>query len=187
MLDYTKLTHEDILQLLMDSILFNDGDIVAINKPYGMAIHTKESNITPVLTEYLPQMSENIGSEKLYTVHRLDKDTTGVLLLAKSQEKAKQLNRMFVEHSIIKRYLCITRGVPDDLEGVIDIPIEIGKCEGKERMVLRPEALEEYKNIIKPSKTAKRAVTQYKVISQSNNAALIEVMPALIRRGESLL
>ncbi|CAG2183225.1 unnamed protein product, partial [Oppiella nova] len=90
---------------------------------------------------------------------------------------AKRLNQMFCEQQIIKRYLCVTRGVPDNLEGIIDIPLEMGRCEGKERMVLRPEALEEYKHKVKSAKFAKRAVTQYKVVSQYGNAALIEVWP----------
>lgn len=174
-LDYSKLTREDIIQLLLKSVLFDDIDILAINKSYGMSIHSKDNNSGPVLTQYLPELSERVGTQKLYPVHRLDRDTTGVLLLAKTQEKAKELNRMFVEKKIVKRYLCITRGVPDEPEGVIDIPIDIGICDGKERMVLRPEALEEYKNIIKPSKCAKRAVTQYKVLSEEKNAALVEV------------
>ncbi len=84
-----------------------------------------------------------------------------------------ELNRLFTEHKISKQYLCITRGVPDDREGVIDIPIEIGRINGIERMVLRPEALQEYR--IKRSTNAKRAVTQYRVISESKNAALLEV------------
>ncbi|CAG2117214.1 unnamed protein product, partial [Medioppia subpectinata] len=175
--DFTKFPKEDIEALLMKSVLFDDIDIVAINKPYGMAIHTKETPVTPVLTDYLPHLQRELRCEKLYTVHRLDRDTTGVLLLAKSQAKAKELNRMFCEHKILKRYICITRGVPDQLEGIIDIPVDIGRCDGKERMVLRPEALQEYRDKIKPSKQAKRAVTQYKVVSHADNAALIEVWP----------
>ncbi|XP_054156753.1 uncharacterized protein LOC128955136 [Oppia nitens] len=175
--DYSKLTKEDIVKLLLRSVLFNDEDIVAINKPYGMSIHECEGKYTPVLTEYLPELYETLGCDMLYTVHRLDKDTTGALLLAKTQTMANLLNKLFAEHKIIKRYYCITRGVPDQLEGIIDIPIEMGKCDGKERMVLRPQALEEYRNTVKSFKYAKRAVTQYKVMAHNNNAALLEVWP----------
>jgi 23S rRNA-/tRNA-specific pseudouridylate synthase len=172
--DYKKFTKEDIVLMLEKRILFNDADIVAINKPYGMSIHSSEgSKSGPVLTEFLPKLSERLDCEQLYTVHRLDKETTGILLLTKTQEKAHELNRLFTEHKISKQYLCITRGVPDDREGVIDIPIEIGRINGIERMVLRPEALQEYR--IKQSTNAKRAVTQYRVISESKNAALLEV------------
>ncbi|CAG2184320.1 unnamed protein product, partial [Oppiella nova] len=93
--DYTKFTKEDIIELLVKSILFDDNHIVAINKPYGMSVHTKESPYSPVLTEFLPQLTEKVNCHKLYTVHRLDRDTTGVLLLAKTQEMAKRLNQMF--------------------------------------------------------------------------------------------
>jgi len=144
------MTNEDIVEMLVKRVLFNDADIVAINKPYGISIHSnKESKSGPVLTEFLPKLSERFNCEQLYTVHRLDKDTTGILLLTKTQEKAHLINRLFTDHKITKQYYCITRGVPDDPEGVIDIPIEIGRVDGKERMVLRPEALEEYRSVIK--------------------------------------
>ena len=161
----------------MKSILFNDVDIVAINKPYGMSVHTKESKGNPVLTEFLPQLCRRLDCQDLYTVHRLDRDTTGILLLAKSQQRAKALNQLFADRRVIKRYFCITRGVPDKPEGVIDIPIELGHCGGVERMVLRPEALEakQFEGKLKSSRSAKRAVTQYKVISFEGNAALLEV------------
>ncbi len=65
---------------------------MAFNKPYGMSIHSSEgSKSGPVLTEFLPKLSERLDCEQLYTVHRLDKETTGILLLTKTQEKAHEL------------------------------------------------------------------------------------------------
>lgn len=175
--NWNLFTNEDIVEILYSRILFNDADILAINKPYGISCHAlDQNNNNPILTQFLPRLAARVDCEKLYTVHRLDKETTGILLLAKTQEKAKFLNEQFSTHQISKQYWCITRGVPDPEEGVIDIPIEVGHVNSIERMVLRPEAAEKFKGI-RPSKTAKRALTQYRVLSQSGNAALLEVFP----------
>ena len=177
-IDFTKLTNEDIVELLVESILFDDQDILVINKPYGLTCQGVEETASgPILNKFLNQLAHRVHCEKLFTVHRLDKETTGILILAKSKEKAKILSDLFFHNKILKQYWCITKNVPEPNEGVIDIPIEVGSIDGKQRMVLRPEIFEEARRISMPFKNAKRAVTQYKVLDQNGNAALVEVRP----------
>lgn len=190
--DYSRLTNIEILEMLEKQILFNDCDIVAINKPYGISVHGGSSSSVSTsrvnsrfdslihLGYFLPELANRLGCEKLYTVHRIDRDTTGVLLLAKTQSKAKQMNELFLKHEIVKKYLCITKTVPDHNDGIIDIPIEMGnivdrKGIKRERMVLCPEPMQEVKQEYYSSRTAKRAVTKFKVLSHWGNAALLEV------------
>ena len=177
-IDFTKLTNEDIVELLVESILFDDQDILVINKPYGLTCQGVEETASgPILNKFLNQLAHRVHCEKLFTVHRLDKETTGILILAKSKEKAKILSDLFFHNKILKQYWCITKSVPEPNEGIIDIPIEVGSIDGKQRMALRPEMFEEARRISMPFKNAKRAVTHYKVLDQNGNAALVEVRP----------
>nr|XP_027205154.1 RNA pseudouridine synthase 4, mitochondrial-like [Dermatophagoides pteronyssinus] len=195
--DFSRLTNDEILKMLLAQILFNDEDIVALNKPYGIAIHGAFGSTNKTLSRmnskyhqsvnlnyFLPKLAERFECTKLYTVHRLDRDTTGVLLLAKTQEKANQLNRLFKEQKIVKKYLCITKNKPDKPEGIIDIPIELGYIKlstpsgGKkrERMILCPEPVQDIR-LQRNWRTARKAITHYKIKSDNGNAALIEVTP----------
>ncbi|OTF76231.1 RNA pseudouridylate synthase domain-containing protein 4-like, partial [Euroglyphus maynei] len=190
--DFSQLTNDEVLNMLWSQILFNDEDIVALNKPYGIAIHgafgsnnhssskiNSKYNHVIQLNYFLPKIAERLECSKLYTVHRLDRDTTGVLLLAKTQEKANQLNRLFKEQKIMKKYLCITKNRPDKPEGIIDIPIELGYIKSpsdggkkRERMILCPEPLQEIRSQ-RNWRTARKAITHYKIKSDNGNAALI--------------
>ena len=189
-IDLTKIRRSELLWLLKKNIIFCDSGILAINKPYGLIVQGKlkkdeASNHEPVLTELLDEFSDLLLREgilkekpdKIHPVHRLDKESTGVLVLATTVEKAHKLQQLFEKKEVIKKYLALTRGVPDNDMGIIDIPMEVGSVEGKERMVLRPEVREELRRIVSPSKMAKRAVTQYKIISSRANCALLEVSP----------
>lgn len=173
--DFSVFTQEDIIALLMDNILFNDADILALNKPYGLVCQGGDMKKgDPVLTDLIPGLAKALKCQNLYPVHRLDKETTGLLLLAKSEEKADFLRKLFAERKIAKLYWCITKNIPDEKEGIIDIPIEQINVAGKQRMVLRPAVLEETRRIVSPHQKGKRAVTWYKVIGVSGSAALIE-------------
>ena len=185
--DLSQYRRSELIWNLKKSILFCDADVLAINKPYGLIVQGKEKNDdshAPVLTDLLDEFADLLLREKLIsepkklrTVHRLDKETTGVLLLAMSEEKAAFLQKSFEERNISKTYHAITKSVPDPRQGIIDIPIEQGSVDGKERMVLRPELREEFRRISHPSKHARRAVTEFRILSEKGNAALIEIKP----------
>lgn len=101
---------------LVLSILYNDSDIVAINKPGGMLVH-RTSLATDRVT-CLQLLRAQLGSW-VYPIHRLDRGTSGVLLFALSQERARELSEIFRSREVTKRYLVIVRGYAPE-EGDID-------------------------------------------------------------------
>lgn len=101
----------------MLTILYQDEHIVAINKPSGLLVH--RSMIDRHETRFAVQMTRDLIGQKVYTVHRLDKPTSGVLLFALSRDVARQLTQQFTAAEINKTYTAIVRGYIDD-EGEID-------------------------------------------------------------------
>lgn len=97
--------------------------------------------------------------------------------MATSRDMSQRLHKMFADRLVEKRYFAVTKGVPDNREGIIDIPIEEGVINGKERMVLRPEVQEELRRYQAPSRHAKNAKTYFKVVQTCRNTALLEVVP----------
>ena len=135
--DLTYLPNDVLVSILKKSILHHQNGIIAINKPYGLVTTDKDRNSKLVLTDILPLLSEKLKVEKLYTVHRLDRYTSGetkcnyfciidpniflkigILLLAYNQEMAKKLTDMFQQQLIKKKYLTITKRIPDPKEGM---------------------------------------------------------------------
>ncbi|GFV23342.1 mitochondrial RNA pseudouridine synthase Rpusd4 [Trichonephila clavipes] len=173
-------TRDEIIDLLVKNVLYSDDDVIVLNKPYNLVIHdsktVKEASLSRYLDDLASELDRQTNKPKLFTVHRLDKETTGCLLLARNETSAHMLKSLFAQRKIIKTYWIVTIKVPDPLEGVIDIPISEGSVKDKARMVLHPDLPKDisYKN---HSAQGKRAVTHYKVIAQSGNAALVEVKP----------
>lgn len=104
-----------------ERVLFLDGEALVIDKPAGLAVHpgskTRES-----LEDYLGQL--RFGFQRPPTaVHRLDRDTSGCLLLARNPKAHKRFAQAFEENRVRKTYLAIVDGVPGEAEGVIDIPL----------------------------------------------------------------
>ena len=107
------------------SIVFEDQHLMVINKPAGMVVHPAYQNWTGTLVnalayhfKNLPQMPGNEGRPGL--VHRIDKDTSGLLVIAKDEETLTGLAKQFFDHTIERRYYALVWGVPDPPEGTID-------------------------------------------------------------------
>lgn len=180
--DLSRLLHSEAVTLLQERVLYNDNDILVLNKPYGMLCHgpAREVSDACVLTKLLPDLSSALyprQDAKLYTVHRLDRDVTGVLLLARTQRMADMLNSLFQKHRVSKTYLAITAGVPDHLEGVIDMPLAEGEVEGARRMVLNPKLDPEFRRLVPKFGKSFAAVTQYKVLASCGRAGYLELWP----------
>jgi len=102
-------------------ILFEDDVLIAVNKPAGLLVHP--SWISPASEPHLMGiMKRHLGLEKLHTIHRLDRATSGVILVGKTLEATQALQLQFLQRSIKKTYLCVVRGWTD-AEGVIDYPL----------------------------------------------------------------
>jgi tRNA pseudouridine65 synthase len=98
-------------------IVHEDADLVAVNKPAGLLVH--RSKIANDEDDFLLDRVQKQAGMTLYLAHRLDRATSGVLLLAKSREIAGELGRAFMAREVHKRYLVVVRGWPAG-EGVID-------------------------------------------------------------------
>lgn len=99
-------------------ILVRDDLLVAVNKPSGMAVHRGWSRERHVV---LTEMRDRLGRH-LYPVHRLDRATSGALVLALDPATARRIQERFMAGEVRKRYLALVRGIPPE-EGVIDSPV----------------------------------------------------------------
>lgn len=180
--DWRNYRHVELLDYLKKSIIYHNYDILAVNKPYGIASHCEtmknggdSENID--LNRLMHEIAATMKIEKLFLAHRLDKTTTGVLLFATSQARANNLNKLFKSDQIKKTYWCITNGVPTPASGIIDIPISEHRIAGKSRSCLAPERTPANYQLTKKYAEARRAITEYRVLEQQQYAALVEVKP----------
>ena len=110
------------------NVVYEDDHLLVINKPAGMVVHPAYQNWTGTVVnalayhfQQLPQMPGNEGRPGL--VHRIDKDTSGLLVIAKSERTLTHLARQFFDHSIERTYWAMVWGVPDPAEGTINVPV----------------------------------------------------------------
>lgn len=169
---------EQILAYVRKSIIYNNYDILALNKPYGIASHEKPGEKEPYdINSLVKELAKELRLESIHLAHRLDKNTTGVLLFATSPDRAKSLHKLFRSDRIKKTYWCITSRIPDPTEGIIDIPIGEYKCAGKLRSCPVIDDGDKNKQLSRKFREARRAITEYRVLNANQQAALVEVKP----------
>ena len=149
------------------NIVFEDSELLVVDKPAGMVVHPAYNNWTGTLVnalvyhfQNLPEMPDNEGRPGL--VHRIDKDTSGLLVIAKTEHALNRLARQFFDHSIERTYQALVWGIPDEMEGTIDVMI--GRSL-KDRRVVAAYPEEDY---------GRRAITHYKVLRNLRYVSLIE-------------
>jgi len=177
--DLNSYTSVEVEELLKKKVLYDDNELVALWKPYGLPMfNSSEESHRHSLERYLPFLAKELKYEKLMEVHRLDKTTTGIVLLATSEARRKHLKQMMAKREIVKTYYAITNGVPSSREGVINIPIGEGKVGDRFRSTLRPDY--RASKIITHKKNYKgdvrSATTEYRVLSANGSAALVECL-----------
>ncbi|KAM5246032.1 pseudouridylate synthase RPUSD4, mitochondrial [Ctenodactylus gundi] len=177
--------HPNVLaKALKQGILHHDKDLVVINKPYGLPVHGGPgvqlciSDVLPILAKML----RGLKAEPLHLCHRLDKETTGVMVLAWEKEVAHQVQEFFRTRQVAKKYWAITVRVPVPSAGVVDIPIIEKEVQGQQqhhKMTLSPRYRMDSGKMVKirTSRNAPVAVTQYKVLSSTPSSALVELQP----------
>lgn len=161
--DGYRLREEDA-EMIQRAVIYDDGDVLAINKPPGIATQGG-MNISRHIDGMLEALTGDDGV-KPRLVHRLDKDTSGVLLLARSAEMARRLGKMFSGRDMKKIYWAITSPAPKDMAGEIKAPIlKMTSGPDKDKMVVDP-------------KEGQRAYTNYEVIEVAGKqAAFVAFMP----------
>jgi 23S rRNA pseudouridine955/2504/2580 synthase len=147
-------------QELLNAVIYKDANILVLNKPHGIAVQGG-SKIKDSIDE-LSHCLQFEYDEKPKLVHRLDKDTTGVLLLARKTNIAAKLGELFKSKQLKKTYLALVKGCPKPAMGKIDIPLEKSLHSKFEKME-------------KSSKGAK-SITLYKVLDHAGHKySLVEL------------
>ena len=144
-------------------ILYDD-DVIVVNKPSGLLTHAKGGLSTePTVAEIIrPKTSFASDTDRPGIVHRLDRDTSGVLIIAKTADAATHLQRQFAQRTAKKTYLAVTDGVPKLAAAKIDLPIG--------RNPATPSTFR-----VDPN--GKPAQTNYQVLAVADSKALIELKP----------
>ena len=107
--------------------LFEDEWLLVINKPAGLVVHPgageKQETVLDIFRYHYPQIKEMSDQERPGIVHRLDKDTSGILILAKTEEAQKKMQELFQEREMQKTYLALVKGQMRFRNGTIDLPL----------------------------------------------------------------
>lgn len=159
----TEVVPEDIPL----NIIYEDDDLLVVNKEAGMVVHPAYQNWTGTLVnaltfhfQNLPTMKDNEGRPGL--VHRIDKDTSGLLVIAKSENAMASLAKQFFDHSIERTYYALVWGEPEPEDGTIDV--NLGRSLKDRRVTAAfPEG-----------DFGRHAITHYKTIKQLRYVSLIQ-------------
>jgi tRNA pseudouridine32 synthase/23S rRNA pseudouridine746 synthase/23S rRNA pseudouridine1911/1915/1917 synthase len=155
---------------LVDHILHRDGLMLVIDKPAGLPVHakpgTKKSEGGESLEDYFDALRFGLPRPPALA-HRLDRDTTGCLVLGRHPKALRKLHKLFFEGAVDKTYWAICRGVPEKLSGTIDAPLKKGTQKAGWKMSLAREDEED----------AQSAVTTYRTLKTKDGVSFIEAKP----------
>ena len=161
--------HENLLvaENIDLDIVYEDDDLVVINKPAGMVVHPGHGNYSGTLINALIYHFENLpknSSNRPGLVHRLDKDTSGLLVIAKNDESMFHLSNQFAEKTSKRDYVALVWGNVKDDSGKIDNYIGRNPKNRLQNIVLDDDKIE----------NGKRAITNYEVLSRLNYVSLVK-------------
>lgn len=144
-------------------ILYEDDDIIVINKPQGMVVHPAAGNYTGTMVNALLNHCKDLsginGVMRPGIVHRIDKDTSGVIIAAKNDMSHKNLAKQIKDHTVNRKYIALVEGVVRPDSGTIDGPIGRHPVDRKKMDVVP---------------NGRPAITHFKVIERFRNYTLIE-------------
>jgi 23S rRNA pseudouridine1911/1915/1917 synthase len=148
------------------NIVFEDEHLLVVDKPAGLVVHPAAGNFDGTLVNALlhhcaGKLSGIGGVARPGIVHRIDKDTSGLLVVAKTDVAHEGLARQFAAHSIDRRYLAIVNGIPKTREGKVDAPLARSAANRKKIAIVEGDR-------------GKRAVTHWRRVEALRDAALIE-------------
>ena len=148
-------------------VIYEDNDIIVINKPKGLVVHPANGNPDGTLVNALIAICKDslsgIGGEiRPGIVHRLDKDTSGIMVVAKNDKAHINLSEQIKNHEIEKTYIALVRGIVKENEATINMPIARSNKDRKKMAVIRD---------------GKNAITHFKVLKRffNSNCTLLEV------------
>ena len=161
--------HENLLvaENIDLDIVYEDDDLVVVNKPAGMVVHPGHGNYSGTLINALIYHFENLpknSSNRPGLVHRLDKDTSGLLVIAKNDESMVHLSNQFAEKTSKREYIAMVWGNVKDDSGKIDNYIGRNPKNRLQNIVFDDDKIE----------NGKRAITNYEVLSRLNYVSLVK-------------
>ena len=147
------------------SVVYEDEDLLVINKPRGMVVHPAPGHFSGTLVNAVlayagDSLSSINGVYRPGIVHRIDKDTSGLLLVCKNDFSHKALAKQLQEHSITRRYHALCKGHFKEVEGTIDAPIGRDEKNRKQQAINRIHG--------------KDAITHFRVLENLRDASLVE-------------
>ena len=158
--------NSDVTPIPMDlDIIYEDEDIMVINKPSGVVVHpgavNKENTLDNCIMYYTKNLSDINGEERPGIVHRLDKDTSGLMLVAKTNKAHNILTEDFKDHKVKREYIALLCGVFPYNEAKIDAPIGRDTTNRKKMTVTE--------------NNSKNAITHLKVLKRYENNTLVSL------------
>ena len=146
-------------------IIYEDNDIIVVNKPKGMVVHPANGNPDGTLVNAIMAICKDslsgIGGEiRPGIVHRLDKDTSGLLIVAKNDKAHVNMSEQIKNHEVKKTYIALVRGIVKENEATIDMPIGRSRSDRKKMAV---------------DKNGRNAVTHIKVLKRYDKYTLLEI------------
>ena len=146
-------------------IIYEDNDIIVVNKPKGMVVHPANGNPDGTLVNAIMAICKDslsgIGGElRPGIVHRLDKDTSGLLIIAKNDKAHVNMSEQIKNHQVKKTYIALVRGIVKENEATINMPIGRSTSDRKKMAV---------------NKNGKEAITHIKVLKRYDKYTLLEV------------
>ena len=149
-------------------VVFENADVLIVNKPAGMVVHPSVGHDSGTLVHaalaHIPDLSGVGGELRPGVVHRLDKDTSGLIVLAKNDQALQHLQVQFQERNVKKTYIALVDGEPPTPEGKVDAPIGRDSRQ-RQRMA-----------VTSPAK-GRQAVSEYKTVEKFARHSLLEVHP----------
>ncbi len=176
-----KLQHGDIIQMVIPEppskeitpedipldILYEDDDLIILNKQADLIVHpargNKSGTLVNALVHYSDQLSSGLGEFRPGIVHRLDRNTTGVMIVTKHEAAQWKIAKQFEDRQTQKTYLAIIHGTPDLDADRIDAPLAVHP-QIREKYAVRPEI-------------GKEAVTYYEVLEAFRGFSLLKLSP----------
>ncbi len=146
-------------------IIYEDSDIIVVNKPKGMVVHPANGNPDGTLVNAIMSICKDslsgIGGEiRPGIVHRLDKDTSGILIVAKNDKAHINLSEQIKEHKVKKTYIALVKGIVKENNATINMPIGRSEKDRKKMAV---------------TKKGKEAITHFKVLKRYDKYTLLEI------------
>lgn len=162
--NHVELSQNDI-DYIKSLVIYEDETCIVFNKPSGLAVQGG-SGVTRDLDNLLNAFCKN-PKKKPKLVHRIDRETSGIVLVAKNKTNAAFYSEQFAQKHSKKIYYAIVSGAPNPPNGIIDIPLKRGKIQGIDLALIAKSN----------DKDAQNAITHYETIKSNGNATLLKLSP----------